>query len=407
MTKKEYILKLSELIINRVTFHAPKANQEIDYALLSALQIDTSLPIFVFDKKLDRIYYKAFSQAKKKVLFNLILTQQPILSRKKVENLKYTYIILKDEMGSVLFNSIDALNVNYLSHTDFKTELQGENLCINNKKVDFDYLPYYYTKKAIYNGIIADIKSYILNGKNYYLTFTNTRSEKGDIEFQFNLPLPRGYYSYKKGNNFIEIESLSNKDKAYFNFNFNGGLFTFSNLNGLESSTFACVNLKCRLSLLGKECKKVYFNFGKNKFCLNSPRDMKNFYELSQKMMCKIFDLKITTHDSKFDNQLNLSLPRKIWEKWQKFDVDEESENKYLKLKNLILKKQENGIQISQDFQGLKEVQIYRNDAWKKVFVMHNDSCFMFADKVKYFNYTLLTKEIFDKNNEIYLSFSK
>ena len=43
---------------------------------------------------------------------------------------------------------------------------------------------------------------------------------------------------------------------------------------------------------------------------------------------------------------------------------------------------------------------------WKRVFILHNDSCYMFVDKVKYFNYTLLTKEIFNKNNEIYLSFA-
>ena len=92
---------------------------------------------------------------------------------------------------------------------------------------------------------------------------------------------------------------------------------------------------------------------------------------------------------------------------WQNLDVDEESENFYLKLKDNLIENTANGLQISQDFKGLKEVKFYRNNGWKRVFIVHNNSCYMFADKIKYYNFTLLTKEIFDKNNEIYLSFAE
>lgn len=133
---------------------------------------------------------------------------------------------------------------------------------------------------------------------------------------------------------------------------------------------------------------------------------MQEFFELSQQKINQIFDIKVSSHDKQFDELFNCSLPRNIWEKWQNFDVDEKSENEWLKLKSKIIKLTEKGLQINQDFKGLKEVKIYRNLGWKRVFIVHNKSCYMYADNVKYFNYTLLTKEIFNKNNEIYLSFA-
>ena len=92
--------------------------------------------------------------------------------------------------------------------------------------------------------------------------------------------------------------------------------------------------------------------------------------------------------------------------RWRYY-IDEESENNYIKIKNQLIKQEDNGIVISQSFKGLKEVRFFRENGWKRVFIVHNNSCYMFADKVKYFNFTLLTKEIFNKNNEIYLSFAQ
>lgn len=407
MTKSEYIINLINLIINRVKFHAPKVQSDIDYALLNAIGIDETYPIFVFNRKMDILYYKAFLEAKKVVDFNLILTEKPEVSNKKLSKLNKTYVIYKEEIGSLLLSTLESLNINYVTHSDFKNEFMGEYLKINDNKLILDYVPYFYSKKLIYNGVIADVKSYILNGKNFCLSFTNTHNNKEEIDFEFNLPLPRGYYLFKRYNNNIEIENLTNKNKAYFNYNFNGGNITFSTMNGIESCTFASINLKCKLTLLSKEVKRVYFNFGERRYCLNTPYEMQYFFNLSQNKMNELFDLKVTTNNNDFDKQFNFYLPRKIWENWQKFDTDEESENLYLKMKNQIIKSTQNGVQISQDFKGLKEVKIYRNNQWKRVFILHNNSCYLFADRIKYFNFTLITKEIFDKNNEIYLSFAK
>ena len=91
----------------------------------------------------------------------------------------------------------------------------------------------------------------------------------------------------------------------------------------------------------------------------------------------------------------------------KKNDIDEKSENEWLKMRNQIVFCDEKGASINEQFKGLKEVKFFRNLGWKRVFILHNNSCYMYADKIKYFGFTLLTKEIFKKNNEIYLSFGK
>ncbi len=406
MDKKEYISKLENLIYNKVKFHSPKVKEEVDYSLLDAIGIDGSYPIFIFNKGLDKIYYKAFLEAKKNAEFNLILTEKPLISNKKLQSLKRTYLLYKEETGSNLSRTLEQLNINYLSHSDFENKLSKEYFKINGKEIALNYIPYYLSKKVAGNGVITDIKCFILNGKNYILSLNNTTNNKQTLSFEFNLPLPRGYYLFTKSARFIEIENLTSKAKAYFNYNFKNANFSFSTISGLESSTFACINVSCKIELLPRASQKLYFNYGENKYCLLSPLEMNLFFEISQRKMNELFDMKVTTRDGKFDELFNLSLPRKIWEKWQNFDVDEESENNYLKMRNEIVKKEENALQISRTFKGLKEVRFYRNYGWKRVFILHNNSTYLFADRVKYFNFTYLTKEIFDKNNEIYLSFA-
>ncbi len=406
MTKKEYIQKLEDLIINRLKFHSPRATKEVDYSILDAIGIDGSYPIFIFNKPLNKVFYKAFYNVKKMFDFNLILTDRPLINKRKLDNLNKTYMILKEEMGSNLFYTLDTLNVNYLTHSDFTHKTSNEGLTINGKQINFDYLPYYFKKKIMLDSVVCDIKNYILNGKNYNITLSNTSNQSKKIDLEFFLPLPRGYYIFTKKTKCVEIENLTNLNKAYFNFNLKDAEFCFSSLNGIESCTFACINLKAKISLLPKENKCLHFNFGENKYCLNNPFEMNYFFELSQRKMNQLFDVKVTTRDGKFDEDFNLSLPRKIWEKWQNFDVDEESENLYLKMRSQVLKEKDNYLQISKSFRGLKEVLFFRNNQWKKVFIVHSNSDYIFADRIKYFNFTAITKEIFDKNDEIYLSFA-
>lgn len=407
MTKKEYILNLSNLIINRVKFHSPKNVKEVDFTLLEVVGIDAGFPIFIFPRSLNKIYYKAFLQAKKDCQFNLILIEKPCISKRKLEKLTKTFYIKKEEIGSNLSATLDSLNINYLTRTNFKLTNNYEFLKINNKEVNFNYIPFCYAKKLLENGITIDIKSFILNGKNYNLSFTNTHSFQESVEFEFNIPLPRGYYSFKRHKNHIEILNLTNKERAYFNFNFEGGEISYSTMSGIESCTFACVNVRGKITLLPKENKKISFNFGQQRYVLKNPFEMEYFYLLSQNKMKQIFDTKVSTRDKIFDDNYNEILPKKIWESWYNFSTDEESENLYLKNKNMIFRFTEKGVNVSKDFKGLKEVKFFRNNSWKRVFIVHNKLEYLLADKIKYYNFTLLTKEIFDKNNEIYLSFAQ
>ena len=407
MNKKEYINCLENLIINRVKYHAPLVKENFDYAVLDAYGIDASYPIFVFDKPLDKIYFKAFLNAKKRAEFNLILLQKPIYKSRKIKSMLKTYFIYKDEIGSNLSNSIEQLNINYLTHSDFIYQPKGEQILFNGKEIKFDFLPYFYTKKLIDNGVVINAKSFLLNGKNYVIDFSNTTDKPTISTFEFCLPLPRVYYSFKRKDKYITIENLTNKDMAYFNYNIKNVNMDFSTMSGIESCTFACIKLECKINLLPRKIKKIYFNFGDNKYNLLNAREMELFFEISQKKMNEIFDLKVTTKDSNFDQLFNRSLPCKIWEKWNNFDIDEESENQWLIMKKKLIKNDGKTVQISKDFKGLKEVKFFRNCSWKRVFIVHNNACYLFADKIKYYNYTLLTKEIFDKNNEIYLSFAE
>ena len=407
MKKNEYVDKLVNLIINKITYHAPCVkDSNIDYALLDAVGIDVKYPIFVFSKPLSKIYYKAFKIAKEQVDFNLVLFAKPRVSTRKIKALSKTYIFIKDEIGSNLLYALDALNINYIAHSDYQFKDIGEYLKINDKEIKLEYRPYFTNKIIKDSGAIFNITNFILNGKNYSLNITNTTKNCLKVKCEINIPLPRGYYSFKKGHRCVEIENLTSYQKAYFNFSFKNANISFSNLSGIESCTYACVNCRVEIDLLPLEKKCLFFNYGESKYILSSPKDIQYFFELSQIKMNKIFDLQVSSHDKQFDQLFNYSLPRNIWEKWQNFDVDEKSENEWLKLKKEIVSFTPNGIKINEDYKALKEVRFYRNNGWKRVFIVHNNACYLFDGKVKYFNYTLLTNEIFNKNNEIYLSFA-
>ncbi|MBO5394750.1 MAG: hypothetical protein J6A28_02470 [Clostridia bacterium] len=407
MNKKEYIEKLSQLIVNKVTFNAPiTLGEEVDYSLLSAINIDVKYPIFIFKKPLNKLYYKAFLLAQKVCQFNLILTEQPHISNSLFKLLKNTFVFLSDEIGSELKILLEKLNINYLVKSNFKIKNNREYLKINNEEINFDFIPFYNHKKIMKNGIITEIKQFLLNGKNYAIDLVNTRDKNNLIDLELNIPLPQGYYLFKNKFNCIEIENLTNKDRAFFNY-FAGNFKTdFSCVDGLTSCTYACINFKCQIQLKAKEKKQVFFNFGEEKFSSFTPKDVKEFFNISQAQMFEIFDTRILSRDQGLDNLFNIELPKKIWNSWNNFSYDEQSENRWLSLKGEIIKQSPVGREVSKDIASLKEVKIYIGGVWKRVFIVRGESTYLFAGRVKYFNYTLLTKEIFDKNNEIYLSFA-
>ena len=87
--------------------------------------------------------------------------------------------------------------------------------------------------------------------------------------------------------------------------------------------------------------------------------------------------------------------------------MDFASESEYIKLKKTIVTENEKGYFINEDFKGLKEVKIYQNNSYKRVFIIEGEKRYVMSEKTKFFNFTQIAKEFFDKSNEIYLCFGK
>lgn len=406
MKKKEYIEKMANLIMNRVRFHAPIVyEEEIDFDLLEVIGLDASLPIFKLEKTLTELLADAFLLAQKQVSFNLITTVQPSCKKKQYQALKNFVYIKEEELGYGLLSTINALNINYKSDSQFAKEIEEDYMKVNDDYINLSYKEFYLHKKAVDNGINYEIKEFILNGKNVIVDFLNPHTEKGQISFEINLPLPRGYYLFERESNAIKIINLTSKESAYFNFTCKNAKFLFSSISGVESSTHACIHMKVTISLLGQEKKRLYFNFGEHKYIFTSPKDMDEFFEISQHKMHEIFDIKVRTKNQTFDNEFNVYMPQKIWLSWLNWSVNEEIENLYLKMKNQLIKKTEKGYQICEENKDLKEVKCYLNSGYKRVFIVPGNQRYILADQTKYFNFTCVTKDIFQKNDEIYLSF--
>ena len=408
MKRKEYIQKMAMLIKNRVLFHAPIVfDDEVDFELLDAVGIDKNLPIFKFQKNMTKNLYKAFIQAQRAISFNLILSYKNLPKKSWLKRLKNVFVLEEEECGYSLLSSINKLNINYLSHSSFSQAVTEEYLKINDEVINLSYKPFYLSKKASSGGIVYDIKEFILNGKNYSLTFSNPHKERHVCGFEINVPLPNGYYRFSKVRTGIKITNLTNGVVEYFNYNTKNAKLSFSAIDGIESSTRACVNLRINMELKGFEQKRFYFNYGRNAYLLNSQKEVDNFFELSQVKTNQKFDIKVRSHDKLFDEKFNNILPQKIWKAWNSGECDFASESEYIKLKKTIVTENAKGYFINEDFKGLKEVKIYQNNSYKRVFIIEGEKRYVMSEKTKFFNFTQIAKEFFDKSNEIYLCFGK
>lgn len=406
MTKKEYIDKLSNLIVNRVRFHAPVVyDGEIDFDILEIVGIDTSLPIFKIETPLDKMLAASFIKAQKEVNFNIISTRAPKISKSQRSQLKNFIYISEEELGLRLLTTINALNINYKSSTQFDKNIEEDYIKLNDEIINLNYREFYLEKKSSSDGVMYDIKEYLLNGKNYLLSLSNLTSEKKVTTFEINIILPRGYYYFKREGYAVKIVDLYSQDSAYFNFNCKNAKVTFSSISGIESSTHACINMKLNIALAAKEQKRFYFNYGENKYYFTHFRDAEEFFAISQKKMKEIFNFRVLSRDKAFDDKFNRVLPQKIWLKWLNFDTDYESEEEYLKMKESIAKKSPNGYQINESNKDIKQIQIYDGTSYKRIFIVPGESRYLLAGGAKYYNFNCVRPELFAKSSEIYLSF--
>lgn len=404
MKKKNLIEKIKNLILQRILYQAPKIQNVVDCSLVKALDIDERYPVFVYEKPLDKIYFQAFKLAKKNCKFNLILRSEPKVKSLLLKKLSNTIVVLKGDIGQKLEGALNQLNVNYKSKTTFKIGEIEEKLLICNQKINFDFIPFYNHKKMVINGVICQIKQFLLNGKNYCLEFFNIRDNSNFIDIDFTLPLPLGYYQFIKRKNRVEIKNLTSGETAYFNHFADDLEFNFSMVEGVAYSTFSCINFKCKIALKSKGKKVFFFNFGTEVIPNFNPKELQDFFQTSQNQMFELFPLQVSSRNAKFDSEFNHILPKKIWNAWNDFSLDIESENKWIEIKNQIVKTTPKGIEILDNY-SLREVRLFQNQEWKRVFIMHGDSQYIFVGRVKYFNLNYISKDFFDKNNEIYLSF--
>lgn len=406
MNKKEYIDALARLIKNRVIFHAPALKEDVDIDLLQVVGINKTLPIFKFAKPMNSLLFKAFVKAQKEVEFNLVTREEFVKPawRKKLKNLHF----FEDEDNSYsLRKCINGLNINYLSHSAFLPGLNEQYLSVNGEKISLDFQQFFLHKKAESGGVIYEIKEFILNGKNYALSFVNPHKEPLKIAFEINIPLPNGYYNFSRVKTGVKITNLTSQESAFFNYDTRDALLKFSCVDGIENCTHACINLRLSLTLNPRQMRRFYFNYGDKAYLFTSPRQIDEFFDLSQRKIFETFDIKLSSRDKTFDQRFNNDLPQKIWLAWSNFECDEESEKEYLRLKESIVKQTANGYLINEHFDGLKQVKIWSGDAFKHVYIVKGEQSFVMAQKTRYFNFKLISRDFFKQTSEIYLCFGK
>ncbi len=397
---------MTNLILTRLRFHAPIIfDGEVDYPLLEVIGVDAALPIFKFDKPLTPLMADCFLAAQKQFDFNLITTKMPLCSKRKLASLKHFTFIKEEELGPSLIETLNKLNINYKSNFTLSKEVEKDFIRFDGAMIEPETRDFYLYKKLASSGIIYEMREFLLNGRNYIVSFTNPSSEKKRASFEINIVLPRGYYAFQRERNAIQIQSLTSQNAAYFNYHFPSADFRFSLIDGLISSTHACINMRLDFIMQPKSQRRLYFNYGENKYCLTNPRDQESFFNLSQQKMFDMFNIKVVSRDKAFEENFNRSLPRNIWLNWLNFSQNEESENSYLKLKNSIALKTEKGWVINEENKALKQVCFFENSGYRRVFIVPSEQRYLFAGKTKYFNFTTITNDIFKKNNEIYLSF--
>lgn len=401
MTRKEYINKVKQTILNRVRFHAPVLfDDRIDFDVLSENNIDPNLPIFKISKPISKEISKALVLAKQEKDFNLIIEKDK-LSRKSEKVLKkIDYKTINQSYSpKKLVETINKLNINYSASTNYNPIFKDKFFKINDQIQNPTYDEFCLCQKGFVSGVEYTYKEFLLNGSNFYLKLKNDDETPQKISVELNIPLPKGYYYFKKLKHSVLIENLFSKEKFYLNFLCRGVNFCFSEIDGLENSIFSCINAKVYLNMTPKTQKFVFFNFSNMPFNLKTQNNIEKFLALSIQKSSEIFNLRIKTKNTKFDYFFNKSLPQKIWINWLNQKYDENLERKYITFKRLFMIENEKITLKNFKGVGLKEVGIFNGEYYKKIFIVNGDEKFLKVGNTQFLNigdvsmYSLCSKE--------------
>ena len=176
MNKKEYIKKAKQEIINRVKFHAPIVYDDVvDRKILIDNGIDFNLPIFNFDKTLNKNLLKAIEMAQNECDFNVVFSQKSLgkIKENKLKKLKNFFVTTKYS-SSRLIENIKKLNINYRSYSNFDLKFQDKFFRVNNKILNPCFDNFFLTCKNNFDDVFVEYKEFVLNGNNVFVKFINT-----------------------------------------------------------------------------------------------------------------------------------------------------------------------------------------------------------------------------------------
>lgn len=394
MKRKDYIFNMTSLILNRVKFHAPLTENGVNLEKVISENVDPTLPVFVFEKRLSRLMAKCFSNALKVLKFNLVLTE---------------YQKRGEKLGAIVSNceEVKKLNVNYKSGLKFEHKECKNFIAINSQTPQRVLSNFFLESFGESEGISYFTREYVLSGHNIILEFLNTTDEMKKVKFELNFVLPKGYYSFQKQPSCVLITNLFTFEKQYFNFSCFNARFSFSCVDGVENSCFARIYMCGEISLKPRQKRQLFFNLGKSKFILRNREEFDFFAELAKKKNCEIFDTQISSFNQENERKLNTILPEKIYSAWLDGGRDEESEREYGKLKERFAVKGKDCFVLG-DCSQLSELRLFNGESFKRILIIGGEpqgqGSYLQIGSTKFFGKTSLKfHELVKKNQQILL----
>jgi len=363
MTKKESIENVARIIVNRVRYHSPVVyDDEIDLKVLQDFGINTSLPIFKFEKEMSKPLMKAFALAKKYCNFNLVTSQKT--------KCPFALFLPVDCVNLQLVQLINKLNINYKTNSSYIPKLEINYLKIGGKTLNLKFDDFCLDKHESINGILTRHRQFYASGECNIIELVNSNSKQEEIEIEYNRNLPKGNYYFKKEHHSIRAINLFTREECFFNSNINLNSVFFSCVDGVESSSFACVRFKEKIVLKPYQKKVVFINFGNKKFYINSYSDMDALCESARKRCYENFDFRVFTCNKSYDEKINQTLPREIWLSWLDGKRNREFEREYVEERQKVFSRNKDKVCFNlEQHKDFREVDIYDGKEFRAVFI--------------------------------------
>ena len=373
-------------IVNRVKYHAPIVyDDNIDRRVLFENGIDINLPIFKFEKKLNKRLLSAIAMAQKECKFNAVFSSESLgkMKENKLKKLE-NYFVYSKYSQTKLIENINKLNINYRSFSNYDLKYQDKFLKVNERVLNPNFDNFVLHSEDMCDGVTVKYREFVLNGNNVFVKFFNTSNDLKKISFEFNFPLKKGYYIFNKQQKVVVVENIITKERNCFNFIGNAAKFDFSAVNGLENSKYCCINLKCTLSLKPKQVAFSFFNFGKQMFLPGNVKSAESLCDISQKICFSKFDIRIKSKDYKFDEFFNITLPKRIWLGWVNLERDARSEEKYKTYRKLFVSGRDKICFTNFAQLGVREICVFNGECYKKISIILSDEKFLKIGKTSF-----------------------